>query len=98
MLPITMSGEHWQALGIPKQAMFWSKDNSLSALLAVNKFYRYILVDLMQAKEEKINKALISRVEFGNVLMPGVYDEFREQLEESYKFGVDFSFLNLNKK
>jgi hypothetical protein len=93
-----MTGEQWQAIDIPKQAMFWSKDNSLSVLSAVCGFYRYVLVELMQSSEVTINRMLISRIEFGNVLMPSVYDEFREQLEAESKFGVDFSFLGINKK
>jgi hypothetical protein len=97
MVPIKMTGEHWQALGIPKQAMFWSKENSLSSLSAVSSFYRHIVVDLMKANEELISRTFISRVEFGNVLMPGVYDEFREQLAFASKFGLDFSFLGLDK-
>ncbi len=97
MFPITMSGEHWRGLGIPKQAMFWSKKDSFKTLSVISSFYRYVLVGLMQADEEMISKVLISRAELGNVLMPGVYDEFRDLLASASRLGVDFSFLGINR-
>jgi len=97
MVPISMIGEQWKQLAIPKVAMFWSRESSLIVLSAISLFYRYVLIDLMRADEELVNRILISRVEFGNVHMPGVYDEFREQLAVAFEFGIDFSFLGLAK-
>lgn len=97
MVPISMAGEQWRQLGIPKVAMFWSRESSLSVLSAISSFYRHVLVDVMKANEELVNGALISRAEFGGVHMPGVYDEFREQITAATELGVDFSFLRLAK-
>lgn len=97
IVPISMTGEQWRQLGIPKVAMFWSKESSLSVLSAISSFYRHVLVDVMKANEELVNGAFISRAEFGGVRMPGVYDEFREQITAATEFGVDFSFLGLAK-
>ncbi|MFB2774310.1 hypothetical protein [Shewanella xiamenensis] len=96
MLPIEMTGEHWKQLGIPKVAMFWSRVNSLAVLSAICSFYRHVLVDVMRATDELLNRTLISRAEFGGVHMPGVYDEFREQLVSAAELGVDFSFLGFS--
>lgn len=97
MIPIAMTGEQWKQLGIPKAAMFWSRESSLLVLSAISSFYRYVLIDLIKANAELVNRTLISRIEFGNAHMPGVYDEFREQLAIASEFGVDFSFLGLGK-
>ncbi|MCC2638275.1 MAG: hypothetical protein K0Q68_1994 [Moraxellaceae bacterium] len=93
MVPISMTGEHWKQLGIPKVAMFWSRSSSLLVLSAICSFYRHVLVNLMKATEEQLNGAFISRAEFGGIHMPGVYDEFREQISSAAELGIDFSFL-----
>ena len=95
VLPVSMNAELWRGLEIPKPAMFWSKENSLSTLSAICLFFRYVIVDLMNGDEDLINEFFISRVEFGNIQMPGVYDEFRELLQSASKFGLDFTFLNI---
>lgn len=92
-VPFAMQGEQWQSLGIPKQAMFWSHESALSALKVVCGFYRYLFVDLMSAKEDQLHRMLPCRLEIGNVLMPAVFDEFKQQLSNAAQHGVDFSFL-----
>lgn len=94
-VPTVMMPDRWQALGIPKQAMFWFKDNSRSTLLAIRNFYCYVLIELMKADETEMNLWLISRYELGNSLMPAVYDEFVAELVAALKYGVDFSFFGL---
>ena len=98
MLPFAIQGEHWRSLGIPKQATFWSKDASLSVLRVVCDFLKYLLVEVMQADDDALNVMLPSRLEFGNVLMPAVFDEFTRETEALVKDGVDFSFLDAKSK
>lgn len=95
MLPFVMQGEQWRSLGIPKQAMFWSKDASLSVLRAVCDFFRYLLVEVMKAEEDVLQMMLPSRLEFGNALMPAVFDEFQREINALSKEGIDFSFLKV---
>lgn len=92
---ISMAGEQWKMLGIPKVAMFWSKRDSLSVLLAISLFYRHVLIDLVKVSEDQLIEALTSRVEIGDIAMLGVYDEFRKQIVAASEFGVDFSFLGV---
>lgn len=95
MIPFSIQGEHWKTLGIPKQATFWSKDASLAVLRVICDFFRYLLVEVMQADEEELHRMLPSRLEFANVLMPAVFDELTRETAILKKDGVDFSFLNV---
>ena len=83
------------SLGIPKQATFWSKDASLSVLRVVCDFFRYLFVEVMKADDEALHRMLPSRLEFGNVLMPAVFDEFTRETAVLKKDGIDFSFLKV---
>jgi len=93
MIPFSIQGENWKSLGIPKQAMFWSKDASLSVLRVLCGFLRYLFVEVMKADDEALNRMLPSRLEFGNVLMPAVFDDFIRETAVLNKDGIDFSFL-----
>ena len=95
MIPFVMQGDMWRSLGIPKQAMFWSKDASLAVLKVVSDFVRYLLVDVMKAEETALHMMLPSRLEFGNALMPAVFYEFQREISALSKEGLDFSFLKL---
>lgn len=95
MIPFVMQGDVWRSLGIPKQAMFWSKDASLAVLRVVCEFIRYLLIEVMKAEESVLQMMLPSRLEFGNALMPAVFDEFQMEISALSKEGIDFSFLKL---
>lgn len=97
IIPMSIAAEHHRGLGIPKLSMMWSKDDSFLTLSAISMFFRYVIVDLMKAGDDLINQFFISRLEFGNVQMPGVYDEFRELLESASQLGLDFTFLCIRK-
>ncbi|WP_454696733.1 hypothetical protein [Achromobacter aegrifaciens] len=93
MIPISIQGEHWKSLDIPKQASFWSKDASLSALRVACDFFRYLFIEVVKADDEALSRMLYSRLEFANVLMPAVFDEFKQKTDALVKEGIDFSFL-----
>lgn len=93
MLPFSIRGERWSSLGIPKQASFWSHDASLAVLRVVCDFMKYVLVDVIKVDEEQLSQMLMSRLEFGNVLVPAVFDEFTREADVLKKDGIDFSFL-----
>jgi hypothetical protein len=95
MIPFSIQGEQWKSLGIPKQAIFWSKDDSLSVLRVVCDFFRYLFVEVMNADDEALHRMLPSRLEFGNVLMPAVFDEMLRETAVLNKDGIDFSFLKV---
>lgn len=95
MFPFAIQAEHWRSLGIPKQAMFWSKEASLSVLRVVCDFLKYLIVEIIKADDDVLSTLLPSRLEFGNVLMPAVFDEFTRETDALIKEGVDFSFLSV---
>lgn len=95
-VPFVMQGEQWRSLGIPKQAMFWSKDASLSVLRAVCDFFKYLLVEVMKLDDDALDMMLPSRLEFGNALMPAVFEEFKREIAALRKDGIDFSFLKVD--
>ena len=49
----------------------------------------------MAADAEELHRMLPSRLEFANVLMPTVFDEFTRETAILTKDGIDFSFLNV---
>jgi hypothetical protein len=95
MLPFVMQGKQWRSLGIPKQAMFWSKDASRSVLRVVCDFFKYIFVEVMNLDDDALHMMLPSRLEFGDALMPAVFEEFKREIAELSKDGIDFSFLRV---
>lgn len=93
MLPFTIQGERWAALGIPKQAIFWSSNESLAVLKVVCEFLRYLLVEVLSLDEDQLSQMLAPRVELSNVVIPTVFAEFTREMGALAKEGVDFAFL-----
>jgi hypothetical protein len=50
-------------------------------------------VEVVKADDEALNRMLPSRLEFADVLMPAVFDEFIQETAALTKDGIDFSFL-----
>lgn len=97
MLPFVMHGESWKSLGIPKQSPFWTSEASLAVLKLLAGFLKYVFVDVLNAEEHQIDELLVSRLEFGNVLVPGIFDEFMTVVLNLKDEGVDFSFLRIGR-
>jgi len=95
MVKFAIQREDWRSLGIPKQTMFWSKDASLSVLRVICDFLKYLFIEVMQADDKMLHDMLPSRLEFDNVLMPAVFNEFIRENAVLIKEGIDFSFLNV---
>lgn len=94
-LPMSLHGVHWQAVGIPKHAMFWSAENALSVLTAVVDFFSYVFVELMQASAEELQEILISRLEIQDVHVISLFEEFRAEFQGLAEFGIDLNFLGV---
>ena len=95
MFPFTIDGAHHKQLPIPKVPLFWSAENSLVTLKAVEDFFRYLFCMLLKAEREEMHNVLISRIEAGNVHIPAVYDEIRSIIQSVRDIGVDFSYFGL---
>lgn len=93
LLPVTLEGENWTALGIPKRAMFWSKNSSLETLKAISRFFKYVFIELLNASDDDLHDMLPSRIQFGDVQILAVFDEFQFELKSALEFDVDFSFF-----
>ncbi len=94
-VPFSVEAKRWPSLQIPKYSVLWDASSSRASLLAIADFYRHVLVDKLQASDEVITRTLLSRFEFSNVLMPAVFNEYKEELDRLKAEGIDFSFLNL---
>ncbi len=94
-LPMSLHGDQWKAVGIPKRAMFWSANDSLSVLKVVVEFYMYLFVELMQADADQLQELLASRLEIKDVHILTLFDEFKAEFKEASVFGVDLSFLGV---
>ncbi len=100
MVPFTIYPDFWKTLKIPKQSMFWSAEVSRDVLRAVRDFLKYVLVDILQADDDLLSEMLTSHVTLGspavgNVVMPGVYDEFKREIAWLKEQEIDFSFLKV---
>ncbi len=92
-LPFDMHGEVWKSLGIPKQSSFWTSEASISVLKLLAHFLKYVIVDVLNADEDQLDDLLISRLEFGNALVSGIFDEYKAVIAQVANEGADFSFL-----
>ena len=82
-------------MGVPKETMFWAVKDSLSALEAIEKFYRYLFVEISNLKTEEIQEILVSRVEIQNIGLQVMYEEFKAEFSAAKQYGVDFDFMGL---
>lgn len=98
LLPMSLDGEHWPAIGIPKKAMFWSQDSSLATLKATSEFFKYIFVDALNASEDELHNMLPSVIQIGNVQILAVFEEFRSELKSANELGVDLSFFAVHRE
>lgn len=92
-IPMELTGEEWKALGIPKKGLFWSADNSLKVLKAVTEFVTYYFFELLELTKQDVQKMLISRVEFADVVSPMLFEDFETEIMDAMEFGLDLSFL-----
>ena len=92
-VPFIVEAELWRTLVIPKQAMVWTSEASLSVLKALCGFFRYLFVDILKANRHDLDMLLQSRLQIGSTLMPAVFDEIRAAIGAIRNEGVDFSFL-----
>lgn len=98
LFPMTLEGENWTALGIPKKSMFWSKNSSLAALKAISEFFKYVFVELLNASDDDLHHILPALMQLGDVQILAVFEEFRSELKSALEFDVDFSFFGLNQE
>lgn len=97
-IPMELTGEEWKALGIPKKGLFWFEDNSLTVLKAVTEFVTYYFFELLELTKQDIQKMLISRVEFADVVSPMLFEDFETEIMDAMEFGLDLSFLVNNQR
>lgn len=95
VLPLNLDGEHRKHLVIPKNAMFWSQTDSLSALKAVTGFFKYLFIDLLKSTDDELHRILPSRLEIGDTHILAVFEEIRTELYGVSTYGIDLSFLGL---
>lgn len=95
MLPISLEGELWPQLKIPKRPMFWSNESSRAVLKAITDFYRHLFLTLMESVDEDLQPMLSSRLEFGDVHILAEPDEVRRELEGAKEWGVDLDFFGM---
>jgi len=95
LIPFVIMPEFWKGLGIPKQSMFWSADVSRGVLQVVRDYLKYVLADILKADEDLMTNMLPSHLVVGNLIMPGVYDEFRCEIAWLMTQKLDFSFLTI---
>jgi hypothetical protein len=96
-LAVSFEGKMWPMLKIPKRPIFWSADSALAVLSAVLSFLSYVMVDLKGLQPDDVFNILVSRVEFGNVVIPTQFDEFITELRGISKYGIDLTFLGYPK-
>ena len=98
LLPMSLDGEYWTAIGIPKKAMFWSKDSSLAALKAISEFFKYVFVELLNASDDELHSMLPSLMQVGDVQILAVFEEFRSELKSALEFDVDLSYFGVHQE
>ena len=95
LLPMSLDGEHWPAIGIPKKAMLWSEDSSLATLKAVAAFFKYVFVEVLDASMDELHSMLPSVMQMGDVQILAIFEEFRSELKSANEFGIDLSFFGV---
>lgn len=98
LLPMTLDGEHWPTIGIPKKGMFWSKDSSLAALKAISAFFKYVFVELLNASNNDLHCMLPSLIQIEDFDLIAIFEEFSSELKSALEFEVDFSFFGVHQE
>lgn len=92
-LPMSLNGEHWQALAIPKRSMFWSSHDALNVIKAIIDFYFYLFNVVLNLSAEDVEEILLSRFEFEKLMFSGLYEEFKNEFKNASEFGVELEFM-----
>lgn len=95
-LPMSLTAKQWIAIGIPKNSMFWSSKDALSVLQAITSFLRYMFKDIMRLDPNDVCRMLSSQVKTDKITIEALYEEFKAELAEAIKFGIDFTFLGID--
>lgn len=92
-LPLELTGERWNAVGIPKRPMFWSADSARSVLASTVAFLRMVVHDHAKLSPDGARYLLHSRLEIGEAHVVATFDEFLNELKDTTDLGVSFEFL-----
>lgn len=93
LFPMSLEGENYPHLKIPKRPIFWSSESSATTLRAIAQFLRYVFIDLLRFKEDGFSEMFRLRIEFANVRMPVVWDEVFAEFQHLAADGIDLFFL-----
>ncbi len=92
VLPIEFDGEQYKSLKIPKSSMFWNDANAYDVIKSSLEFYKYTFGFFDKIGSEK-HHLLINRISLGNVIIPGMFTEFDNEIEKAIELGLDIEFL-----
>ena len=92
---LSIDGEEWKSLKIPKRAMFWSGASTEVVIKTATDFYNYYFKEVLCYSADEVNMLLMSKIRFDNLLVDGVFHELRDEVFNS---NFDFSFLNAGTK
>lgn len=87
---LSIDGEEWENLKIPKRAMFWSGASAEVVIKTATDFYNYYFKEVLGYTPDEVDMLLKSKIRFNDMLMEGVFHELKDEVFNS-KF--DFSFL-----
>jgi hypothetical protein len=93
--PLSLTGETWKTLKIPKRPMFWSADDARSTLSAAVAFLTLVVRDLANLSAEEARYFLHSRLHFGEAQAIASFDEFVAELRNTSDLGLSFEFLGI---
>lgn len=92
MVPLNLEGSLYPEIRIPKCAMFWSAESSLSVLKCIFNFYDYLFETVLGEKDDK-TLFLLNRVIFQNIIMPNIFNEFDIELGKASELGLKVEFI-----
>ncbi len=95
VLPLSLTGQMWDAVKIPKRPMFWSADSAQSALSATVGFLKLIVQDCANLSPEEARYFMHSRLEFGDAHVIASFDEFESELRDASDLALNFEFLGI---
>ncbi|WP_156372172.1 hypothetical protein [Acidovorax sp. Leaf78] len=90
-MPMEVTGKDWPAIGIPRSAKFWTVNHSLSAMQALQRFYKYLFSRVLKFSEDEIFKVFIEHFEVRSVMVPVIDPELRRDVQALISSGVDFT-------
>lgn len=92
IVPMSLEGNHYKELAIPRCSLFWSAVSALKVIQSTFEFYQTIFSSIEKNHKDALRMTM-NRLEFKNFCAPNTFNEFDLEIASAKAKGLKVEFL-----